>query len=78
MRCLATKDCFEARRVTHPMVGELLLSNVICFSLRGLHTSSIASHSRSSPANSRTKFVMVPFGFFSNTMLVLIVFGHCH
>jgi hypothetical protein len=78
MRCLAIKDCFKARHVTHPMVGELSLNNVIRFSLRGPHSSSIASHSRSSPANSRSEFVMVPFKFLSNTTLVLIVSGHCH
>ncbi len=78
IRCSATKDRLEARRVTHPMVGKLSLNSVRRFSRRGPHTSSIASHSMRSPANSRSEFVMVPLGFLRDTTLVLIVFGHCH
>ncbi len=79
IRCSATKDHLEARRVTHPMVGELSLNSVTRFSRRGPHTSSIASHSMRSPANSRSEFMMVPFGFSRDTTLVQRIFsGHCH
>jgi hypothetical protein len=68
-RCSATRDRLEARRVTYPIEGELSLNSVIRFSRRGPHTSSIANQSSSSPAISKSEFVMVPCEFLNVIIL---------
>jgi hypothetical protein len=78
MRCSATIDRFEARRVIQPIVGKLLLNSVTCFSRRGLHTSSITSHNIRRPANSRSELLIVPVGLSNDTTLLRMVSGHCH
>ncbi len=77
-RCSATVERFEASLVAHPIVGELLLSNVRRFSSRGPQTSSIVSQRRTRPAISRSKFVMRPLGLVDVLMSAVTSGGHCH
>jgi hypothetical protein len=78
MRCLATVDRFDTRRSTQPTVGELLLSSVIHFSLKVPHTPSIASHSKRSPAISKSEFDIMPRGLSKVLMFSITSPGHCH
>jgi hypothetical protein len=56
----------------------LSLNSVILFSRRDPHTSSIANQSSSSPAISKSEFVMVPCGFSNLIMSERMSLGHCH
>ncbi len=77
-RCSATVERFEASFVAHPIVGELSLNRVRCFSSRGPHTSSMVSHRRTSPAISKSEFVMRPSGLVAVLMSLVTSGGHCH
>jgi hypothetical protein len=77
-RCSATCDHLDTNRVAHPTVGELSLNNVIHFLQRLPHTPSITSHSRTSPAISRSELVKVPLGISKVFMLLFMSGGHSH
>jgi hypothetical protein len=77
-RCSATVERFEASFVAHPIVGELLLNRVRCFSSRGPHTASMVSHRRTRPAISKSEFVMRPSGLVVVLMSLVTSGGHCH
>ena len=76
MSCMATTECRDARRSTQWTVGELSLNNATCAPFSDGHTSSITSHSRSSPAISRSEFVIDPAGFASDMISRLMSSGH--
>ncbi len=78
IRFLAIDDFFDPSCVTHPMVGKLLLNNVMRFLRRLLRTPSITSHIISRPAVSRSEFDIFPFGFCTVVILVLMSVGHSH
>jgi len=78
IRCSATLERFDASFVVQLMDGELSFSNVICFSSKGLQTSSMVSQRRTIPAISKSEFVMFPPGLFSVFMSVVTSSGHCH
>ena len=77
-RCSTTVERFEASFVAHPIVGELLLNRVRRFSSRGPQTSSMASHRRTRPAISKSKFVMRPSGLVAVLMSLVTSGGHFH
>ena len=74
--CIATFECFAASRCTQWTVGELSLNNATCASSTVGHTSSMTSQRRRRPAISRSKFVMRPVGFDSDTMSLVMSAGH--
>jgi hypothetical protein len=77
-RCSATVERFEASLVAHPIVGELSLNKVRRFSSRGPHASSMASHRRTRPAISKSKFVMRPSELVAVLMSSVTSGSHCH
>ncbi len=76
MRCSATTDLWDARRVTQLTVGELSLNNVMHFSLRSGHTPSITIQSKTKPAIIRLEFVILPTGFETELMSRLMSLSH--
>ena len=78
MRCLATRDCLEARRLTQLIDGELSPNIATRFSWRGPQTPSIGSHNSRSHAISRSEFVMVPSAFSLDINCVRMSSGHCY
>ena len=56
----ATFEPRAANRWTQLTVGELSLNNAMCIPGVMLHTSSITSHRKRRPANSRSEFVRCP------------------
>jgi hypothetical protein len=78
MRCSATIDCFDARRVAQSIDGELLQNNVIGLSWSGPHTPSIDSHNISRPAILRSEFETVPIQFCNDLIFAWISSCHCH
>ena len=75
--CIATDDCFEAIRVTHETVGWLSLKRATCAPSSSGQMASIASHSNSKPAISKSLFVNVPVGLVVETIAAVISAGHC-
>ncbi len=73
----ATMECHDASRVTQLTVGMLLLNSAIFFSLKSHITSSMTKNTISSPAISRSEFVIVPFGLLSDSTFSVISLGHC-
>ncbi len=69
-------DWREARRSTHPIVGELLLKCTTHFFTSGLQTCSIMTNSISNPAIFKSEFVMVPAGFDCDTIALVTLSGH--
>ena len=76
MSCIATRECFAASRWTQCTVGELSLNNAMCASFNEGQTCSMTSHSRRSPAISRSELVRVPSGLLAETTLHEISCGH--
>ena len=74
-RCIATRDCFDAKRWTQCTVGVLSLISATCVLAGVGHTASTTSHRSKRPAILRSEFVMVPEGFNAETMLCWIVGG---
>ena len=56
-------ELFADMRLIHPMVDKLLLNSPVCASLKSTRAYSITSHNDSSPAHSRSEFVIVLLGF---------------
>jgi hypothetical protein len=77
-RCSDTVERFDASFVTHPIVRELSLSKVSRFSSRGPQTSSMVSHKRTSPAISKSEFVMRPPRFSAIFISAATSSGHFH
>jgi hypothetical protein len=73
MRCAETRDPREARRRTHPTVGELSLNRATRFSRRLPQTDSITSHRNSKPAISKSDLVIC-----SSLYSCLTAVGHSH
>jgi hypothetical protein len=76
MSCSATRLEQHAMHCTQLTVGLLSLKRTTRFSLSGPHTCSIMSHKMTSPANSRSKFVIFPFGFESEITSADMSGGH--
>ena len=74
--CAAMRECREASRFTQPTVGSLSLNTATLRSRRSPQTASITSHVNSSPAISKSEFVMVPRGFWSEISSFLMYSGH--
>ncbi len=76
INCMATLECFAAKRWTQCTVGLLSLKSATCALATVGQTSSITIHRSKSPAISRSEFVMRPFGFVSETSSVEVSIGH--
>ena len=72
----ATLDPLAAIQRTQCTVGELSLKSATCAPGWKLHTFSMTSHNNSSPAISRSEFVMDPVGFVAETRACLMSSGH--
>ncbi len=73
----ATMECRDASRVTQLTVGVLSLNSTIFFSFNLHINSSMTKNTNSSPAISRSEFVIVPFGLLSDFTFSVISLGHC-
>ena len=72
-----TMECRDASRVTQLTVGVLSLNSAIFFSFNSHINSSMTKNTNSSPAISRSEFVIVPFGLLSDFTFSVISLGHC-
>ena len=72
-----TMECRDASRVTQLTVGVLSLNSAIFFSFNLHITSSMTKNTNSSPAISRSEFVIVPFGLLADFTFLVISLGHC-
>ena len=75
--CSATRLEQHAIHCTQLTVGLLLLKIVTHFSASEPQTCSIMSQRMTRPASLMSKFVIVPFGFESDTTLAVMFGGHC-
>ena len=78
MSCIATLECLAAMRCTQCTVGELSLNRATCDPLSCGQVSSMMSHSRRSPAISKSEFVIVPDGLAFDMIAAVISSGHCN
>jgi hypothetical protein len=74
--CSATRLDRHAMGCTQMTAGLLSLKRATRFLVSGLHTCSIMSHRITSPANSRSEFVIFPVGFESEIVSADISGGH--
>ncbi len=77
IRFAATIECRDDKHVTQLTVGVLLLNNVIICSRKSHTISSMTRSTRSSPAISKSEFVIVPFGLLSDFTFLVMSSGHC-
>jgi hypothetical protein len=73
----ATMEWRDASRVTQLTVGVLSLNSAIFFSFKSIIISSMTKNTNSSPAISKSEFVIVPRGLLSDLTLSVISLGHC-
>ncbi len=75
-RCSAMRDRRDANRITQDTKGELSLNRATRFSKSGSQTSYMTSQSRSTPAISKSEFVIHPVGLDVERTFDVISNGH--